>query len=340
MADTVLNTNRASPSDRQMAAAILDGPPIARILFPYMAQRTRDAIAAGGRFVYYTTADTAARILTNRQVWMRSTTAMNDYMEVEHGFECLNAAYNAEPGQVLNSALDACFSGVAAELRDLFNAWLPGIRQETYMLCVSEHLPEEDQHGRLSMWRAYGGQAGIALVLNGGVMLRESDALGAYSSPVAYLNPDAFAAEFGRIAKTIADEAGYIRTLDRETVKMHAFNMLRFAVLCTKHPGFHEEREWRVVASPTMYPSPLLTSGVEVVRGIPQTVLKIDLQNHPDEGLTGLAIPELLNRIIIGPCEFPLVVLNAFRQLLRAAEVPEPESKVFVSDIPLRHLGA
>ena len=84
-----------------MSAAILDGPPIGRILFPYMAQRTRDVLAAGGRFVYYTTADTASRILGNRQVWMRSTTAMNDYMEVEHGFDCLNAAYKAEPWKFL-----------------------------------------------------------------------------------------------------------------------------------------------------------------------------------------------------------------------------------------------
>lgn len=323
-----------------MSAAILDGPPIGRILFPYMAQRTRDVIAAGGRFVYYTTADTAARILGNRQVWMRSTTAMNDYMEVEHGFDCLNAAYKAKPGEIFNRALDACFPGLAAELLELFNGWLPGIRQDTYMLCVSEHLPEEDRHGRLSMWRAYGGQAGIALVLNGGVMFRESHALGAYSSPVAYLTPDSFAADFARIADTITAEADYIRTLDRETIKNHAFNMLRFAVLCTKHPGFHEEREWRVVASPAMYPSELLSASVEVVRGIPQTVLKINLQNHPDQGLTGLALPELLNRIIIGPCEFPLVVLKAFHQLLTAAGVSEPGSKIFVSDIPLRHLGA
>ena len=180
------------------------------------------------------------------------------------------------------------------------------------------------------MWRAYGGQAGVALVLNGGVMFRESHVLAAYSSPVAYLTPDAFAAEFARIAEAMIAEADYIRTLDRETIKNHAFNMLRFAVLCTKHPGFHEEREWRVVASPAMYPSELLSSSVEVVRGIPQTVLKINLQNHPDQGLTGLALPELLSRIIIGPCEFPLVVLKAFRQLLTAAGVPEPESKIFV----------
>lgn len=323
-----------------MTAAILDGPPIARIFLPYMAQRTRDVLAAGGRFVYYTTAETATHIIRNRRVWMRSTTAMNDYMEVEHGLRCLDTAYKAEPGQVFDRALDASFPVLATELRELFNGWLPTIRVETYILCVSEHLPEEDQNGRLSMWRAYGGKAGVALVVNGGVLVRESDALGAYSSPVAYLTPEAFAAKFVRIAETIAAEAAYIRTVDRDVVKAHAFNMLRFAVLCTKHPGFHEEREWRVVASPTMHPSQLLKSSVEVVRGIPQTVLKIDLQDHPDQGLTGLAMPELLDRIIIGPCEFPLVVWKAFRDLLAAANVPDPDAKVVASAIPLRHLGA
>ena len=323
-----------------MAAAIIDGPEINRIFFPYMEQRTRDVLAAGGRFAYYTTADTATRLLRGRQVWMRSTTAMNDYMEVDHGFECLRAAYNNEPGKAFNSALDTCFPGLPDEVRELFNGWLPQIRYDTYITCVSEHLPAEDRHGRLSMWRAYGGQTGVAIVLNGGVMFGASDALGAYSSPVAYKTPGEFASDFAAIADRIGAAAGYVRTVDRNTVKNFAFSMLRFAVLCTKHPGFHEEREWRVVATPAMHPSPLVKSEVEVVRGIPQVVLKIDLQNHPDQGLVGLALPELLERIIIGPCEFPLVILRAFHQLLREAGIQDAEQKVIVSDIPLRHLGA
>lgn len=323
-----------------MAAAILDAPEVDRIFFPYMEQRTREVLTAGGRFVYYTTADTAVALLKGRQVWMRSTTAMNDYMEVDHGFECLRAAYHDEPGKAFNGALDASFPGLADEVRDLFNAWLPQIRYDTYITCVSEHMPAEDQHGRLSMWRAYGGQTGVAIVFNGGVLFRATDALGAYSSPVAYRTSAEFASDFAAIADRIAAATTYIRTVDRDTVKNFAFNMLRFAVLCTKHPGFHEEREWRVVATPAMHPSQLVKAQVEVVRGIPQVVLKIDLQNHPDQGLVGLALPELLDRIIIGPCEFPLVVLRALHQLLADAGVPDAQQKVTVSDIPLRHLGA
>jgi hypothetical protein len=90
-----------------MTSADLDADRIKRIFFPYMDRKTREFMAAGGRFVYYTTADTAMSILRNRQFWMRSTTTMNDYMEVEHGFECLNAAYKAEPGNIFNRSLDA-----------------------------------------------------------------------------------------------------------------------------------------------------------------------------------------------------------------------------------------
>ena len=308
-----------------------------RIFFPYMDRKNREAIAVQSRFVYYTTADTAASILRNRQLWMRNTTAMNDYMEVEHGLECLNPAYKAEPGERFRAALDAYFPGLAAELLEYFNGWLHHIRSDTYMMCVSEHSPDEDRHGRLSMWRAYGGQTGVALVLNGAVMFSEGHALGAYASPVAYLDTDEFAVEFMKVVTNIEGEAEYIRSLGREKVRNIAFNMLRFAVLCTKHPGFHEEREWRVVASPAMYPSKLLGRSVEVIRGTPQTVLKIELQNHPDQGLVGLALPDLLNRIIIGPCEFPQVVLSAFHRLLEEAGVPEPGKKVVVSAIPLRN---
>lgn len=338
--EAISNSEQDKTVQDDISAADPDIPRIAQILLPRAFEKNQEVVIPGGRFVYYTTADTAVSILRRKEVWLRNTTAMNDYMEVEHGFECLNAVYNDQPGKNFKKALDHCFSGLASELEKLFNGWLPWIRQDTYMLCLSEHLTQEDRHGRLSMWRAYGGQTGVALVINSDVMSSDSSALGAQASPVSYLTPEEFAARFARISDAMTAEADYIRTLDREEIKHFAFYMLRDSVLCTKHPGFSEEREWRVVASPKMDRSELLLPSVEVVRGIPQTVLKLGLQNHPDQGVTGLALPELLDRIIIGPCEFPLVVFKAFCRLLEESGVPEPESKVVVSDIPLRHLGA
>lgn len=319
-----------------MALTIEDQKRITRIFFPYTEMKTRELASTGSRFAYYTSAETATSILRNRQIWMRNTSVMTDYMEVEHGFECLNAAYKAEPGVSFNAALDACFPGLATEVKNHFNNWLPRIRQDTYITCISEHLSNEDQHGRLSMWRAYGGKTGIALILNGAVMFSESNALNVFSSPVAYLSPVAFADEFRKITKKMETEINFIQSLGREMVKNTVFNMLRFTILCTKHPGFHEEREWRAIASPIMHPTSHAELAVEIVHGTPQRVLKLALQNHPDQGLVGLAIPELLDRIIIGPCAFPQIICSAFHRLLEEAGVPEPEKKVIVSDIPLR----
>jgi hypothetical protein len=262
---------------------------------------------------------------------------MNDYMEVDHGLECLRSAFQSESGKAFDAALNACFPSLAEEIKSLFDAWVPGIRRNTFITCVSEHSADEDDLGSLSMWRAYGGRTGVALVLNGGVMFRESDALGAYASPVAYMNSADFGNQFAQVAEAIHSEVEFVRTLGREGLRNTVVHVLRFAALCTKHPGFSEEREWRVVASPDMHPSDLLPQEVEVVRGTPQTVLKINLKNHPDKNLIGLALPELLNRIIIGPCEFPDVMHRAFYQLLVDAGVSEPDQKIAVSDIPLRH---
>lgn len=309
---------------------------ITQIFFPYTEQKLNGVRTGNRRFVYYTTADTASNILKNKQIWLRNTSAMTDYREVEHGFDCLNAAYKEEPGKVFNASLDACFPGLAEEVKTLFNGWLPNIRRDTYIVCFSEHLEEEDQHGRLSMWRAYGGSTGIALVLNNTVMLSKSNALNIFSSPVSYWDSTRFAAEFMKIAQNMYQETEFIKSLGRETVLSLTFNMFLFAAVCTKHPGFHEEQEWRAIASPTLYPPNHVTSSIEVVRGIPQTVLKLDLFNEPEKDLVGLAIPDLINSVIIGPCEFPGITYDAFVRLLKEANVPEPEKKIIISDIPLR----
>jgi hypothetical protein len=111
--------------------------------------------------------------------------------------------------------------------------------------------------------------------------------------------------------------------------------MLRFAVLSTKHPGFAEEREWRILYSPTTEPSKHLTKDIQVVGGVPQPIFKIPLRDIPEAGIAA-AIPKLLDRIIIGPTQYPLAQYEAFFELLTEAGVQDPGAKLHISDIPLR----
>ena len=73
-----------------------------------------------------------------------------------------------------------------------------------------------------------------------------------------------------------------------------------------------------------------------MIGGTPQPIYKIPLQNVPEEGLVGVEIPELLERIIIGPTEYPLAIREAFETLLADAGVDDPASLIRVSDLPLR----
>jgi len=310
--------------------------PIRHIFFPYADDRSRAVADSHRRFVYYTTAETAFRILKNREIWMRNTATMNDYLEVEHGFECLNAAYKSESGKLFRQAVDTHYPDLTNEVVTDFNSWLPGLRGETYITCVSEHLDSEDQNGRLSMWRAYGGNAGIALVLKPAVMFLENDSLGISANPVAYFSQSDVELEFQRIAARVRENATEVLALGRERASMILLNMFRSAALCTKHPGFSEELEWRVVANPLMFRSSVLTQSVEVIHGIPQIVQKINLTNRPEDGLLGLELSEILDRVIIGPCAYSDVVRKALYQLLVACNVAEPEHRLYMSDIPLR----
>jgi hypothetical protein len=41
------------------------------------------------RFVHYTTAEAALKIISSKRVWMRNTQCMIDFREVQHEFEML-----------------------------------------------------------------------------------------------------------------------------------------------------------------------------------------------------------------------------------------------------------
>ncbi|MBW2318859.1 MAG: hypothetical protein JRF24_09310, partial [Deltaproteobacteria bacterium] len=83
-------------------------------------------------------------------------------------------------------------------------------------------------------------------------------------------------------------------------------------------------------------PSKLISRKIETIDGVPQNVYQIPLEDNPSENVVGVAIPELIDRIIIGPSEYPIPIYEAFRVALDEAGVENSSSRVFISGIPLR----
>ena len=157
---------------------------LCKIFHPFAFEKHLVTVAEGGRFVHYTSADAAMSILRSKEVWMRNASCMNDYREIDYGMECLQLAFKSGVGQKCQRALDRMFKDLSSEITKLFDSWVPHFRSNTYLFCVSDHLESEDNHGRLSMWRAYGNGTRLALVLKHAPFLSPSDALKAYTRPI------------------------------------------------------------------------------------------------------------------------------------------------------------
>jgi hypothetical protein len=314
------------------------------IFTPY-ARRQREKfytekgeIKSSARFVHYTAAEAALRIIGSKRVWMRNTTCMADYSEVLHGFEMLQRFFR-DPAKKkqLYDALNAVSGNTAEEAVGLFDQWWTNIRLGTYIASISEHDDKEDLHGRLSMWRAFGGDtARVAIVLRIPWLSPGSEALNLMVSPVAYLREDEAHAVMAEVVKNVEENRDFLRSVDRKHIVGAVFNMLVAAVTCLKHEGFHEEREWRVIYAPLRSPSPLMESSLEVVGGIPQIVYKLPLDAKVSDALADLDAARVFDRLIIGPSEFSWPMYEAFTKALTAIGVEQADKRVFISAIPIR----
>jgi len=308
------------------------------IFFPFAAKKMAAAKESSNfRFAYYTSAETALQIFRKREVWMRNARTMNDFNEITYGKALLLETYRSDVGKAFQQAISSMYPHFWAAFETLFNRWLPTMLNQTYLTCFSEHLATEDDLGRLSMWRAYGRKNGVALVANKDVFVSETDALGIYSSPVAYIDAAGFAAELSAITDTVLANRELLLGLGEERIRDHVFAMFQAAVLCTKHPGFCEELEWRAYWSPTFQGDGKFKHDVECIGGVPQIVLKVPLVDSPEEKLVGLSPNGLVNRVIVGPSEFAHSIYDALILAMGDAGVIDPEQRIVLSNIPLRH---
>lgn len=309
------------------------------IFMPYLVEQVTRVKTEGTNFVHYTSADAAVSIIKNNCVWLRNSLLMNDYSEVQHGLRCLHYAWGTEHGQRLQKLMDQVEEGMSAKFAAKFDGYSLELQHETFLLSISEHGDEvEDRYGRLSMWRAYGATASVALVFDQHPFIAPSNVLGAYTSPVFYGDPDDYVVEFAKMVAAIEANFDFLTGLGwgADWLADTLLDTFKFSVLSTKHPGFREEREWRVLYSPLPNPSDKIPKEDVSINGTPQRIYKIPFVNYPDEGFTGATLPEALKRLIIGPVAAPYPTYQTFNDLLHEAGVADVGAKLAYSSIPLR----
>ncbi len=306
------------------------------IFMPYAAGRLEQVRAVKKRFAHYSSAENIFKIISSRTMWLRNTRCMADYSEVELGYAMLHKFFQQQHNcDAFYHAVNACSPRLAEESIALFDQWWGDIRFNTFICSISEHEDSEDGHGRLSMWRAFGQTSRAAIIMR---MPDEGAAEGLHVmlSPVAYFGEAEVEQQLWDLIANLNSHHDYLVGFERDRLKTLILFMLASAAVSIKHIGFHEEKEWRIIYFPRANPSKVITSSIETVTGVPQIIHKIPLVENPKENVTGVGIPALIDRIIIGPTMYAAPMYTAFVSALNEAGIADAAQRVVVCGIPIR----
>jgi hypothetical protein len=312
------------------------------IFTPYALRQIQEAYQSApgqthARFVHYTSADAALKIIQTKRFWMRNTNCMSDYREVQHGFDIYKGYFqNEAKRKAFDQAFNACSTGLAKEGLASFDNWWNDLRLNTYISSLSKHSDDEDLHGRLSMWRAFGGGTRVAIVLRIPYVSGAGNALALNFSPVAYLTAAKAHEVMDQVLANVRASRDYLSTLSREVLVRLVHHTLSAGIVCLKHEGFHEEREWRAIYTPTRWSSPLIETSTEVIAGVPQLIHKIPLDGNVSPLVADLDLGQVFDRLIVGPTQYAHPICRALAEALDAAGIADAHARVRFSEIPLR----
>lgn len=311
-------------------------------------QRAMMFRSTGARLVHYTSADTAMRIIqgscdpdpTGSFLWLRNTRLMNDTQEIAHGLSMMRQTFSTEQGTRFFKMLNDVHSNLGSQLRTTLPNHLETSMDKVFVCSLSEHMPRDDILGRLSMWRAYGSENGVGLVFKDSLLKAvesEERPGGIEVRKVFYTGPHRSRTHFAQVFGAFLNNIDFLRTLSRHEVAKRVRLTFRNEVAGLKHPGFSEEREWRLVHDQSLWLNRTLALEEQVlsVGGVPQRIKKLPLKDF-GPGRVDLSLASVLDRIIIGPSAYAAELKKTFTELLASAASFQHPVPIVMSGIPLR----
>lgn len=309
------------------------------IFFPLRSKEFDKVESGDQRLVHYTTAENAINIIKSKTLWLRNVRTMNDWSEVDHGYQLLRNYFQKDNGKNLKLFKDTCnrcHKDSGDTIIKMFDSFYQNIYYETYISCLSLHEETENIDGRLSMWRAYSvDSTGVALVLKTPPRYSATP-LNVFLHPVAYADDKYIERALNEIISNITENTDFLTSQGEQILTRLGYIALLSTSVSLKHPGFKEEQEWRLIHVPQQFPSDHIKSTTEVVKGIPQQVYKMKLENNSDADINNIDFSELFDRVIITQTPYASSIIGAFKEELYRVGVNDPGSKIFLSTIPIR----
>jgi hypothetical protein len=299
----------------------------------------RQADPFKGRLAHYTSIETLTKILEGKELWFSNPLFMNDIEEMRFGLNsALEAFHQSE------HVKRACRS--KGELEQVHTWYFQQHRLfdqkyalDVYVFCLSEH-PESDFDGKLSMWRGYAENGNGAAIVFDMSKIEPVEGSPFHIAKVKYKSTDERVKGIQRILELWANLVVEHRPEDQDLhdAVFFLFRVFVASALSTKHHGFSEEIEWRVIYSPSEEDNELVKDmfSYKVTRRGIEPLLKFPVVAK--QGISGpsLDLSNIIDRIILGPTLASSLAKNAFTQMLDRKGMSWLSPRVHSSSIPFR----
>lgn len=288
---------------------------------------------------HYTTISAMERIMCTNEIWFSNPLLMNDVEELRFGIQQGTRAFHESEDlrtacrtssrwDILASAFEQCYAEFEGQ-----HAF------DTYVLCFSEH-DAGNFDGVLSMWRGYGGNGdGAAIVIDTSkINVNEESPL--IISRVHYASAESRLAWIDTKLRQFANILTDLSLADDELpIAAYAiFDRLRVFSLFTKHYGFHEEREWRIVYMSYRDRERRFSHMLHYSTGERGIEPKLKFRVEPIPGLTDedLSLDKLMHSIILGPTVSNPMAVKSVCRMLELTGHGELLDRLKVSTTPFR----
>jgi len=289
---------------------------------------------------HYTSLEVIEKIIRDNLLWFSNPMFMNDRAEVTFGME--TGIQTALANQAMRRSLksDANVSTFNDALRAFYGQFSEKHLIDTYVFCLSRH--DENNTDVLSMWRAYGGRGTGAAIVFDPNALSNKEETPFIAAPVAYRSP----ADQQKWMESLVHRAALIFEKSDYTarhaidVAWHFFNRLLIYALFTKHYGFREEQEWRIVYLKIRDPQDTCKPMRKYLNGPRGIEPKLHFAGEGLKSIDGADIKfdRLIKSIIIGPTNAYALAQQSFCRMLELLDKSHLVNSVCVSRIPLRPL--
>ena len=289
---------------------------------------------------HYTSLSNLESIFKHDEVWLSNPLFMNDFEEVRfgviEGLEQIKASKNLRTSLLVDSNYDTFIR----HYYSFFSLFAEEHVIDTYVFCLSLH-DQSDNDGKLSMWRGYGASGNGACIV-----LDSSKVLVLENSPfiLARVHYATRQERREKIVSYVDQLSVIISTLQQsdEQIRLAAyylFERIKLFALFTKHSGFTEEDEWRIVYLPDRDLKKMIYPMIDYwigPKGI-EPKLKLALKEIPFGEKGAFSLKKITDRIIVGPSTSSPMALKMVQKMLKKNSCDDLCNRVVASTIPFRN---